>query len=185
MVVDVQKKIGCGFGGAGKNIDNCEIYLYSDTPIQVFHIFLRINFMPTTTVRWVADKQFVGTDARNQSVVLSGGDPATGVSPSQVLLIGLSACTAYDVLSIMEKKRKPLTLLEVIADGEQNEKPPWAYHHIHLKFVVSGKDLTEKAITQAIELSQEKYCSVAATVRGVAEITTEFEILDADGDNSL
>lgn len=138
--------------------------------------------MPTTTVRWVADKQFVGTDARNQSVVLSGDDPAKGVSPSQVLLIGLSACTAYDVLSIMEKKRKPLTLLEVIADGEQNEDPPWAYHHIHLKFVVRGKDLTQKTITQAIKLSQEKYCSVAATVRGVAEITTEFEILDAGGD---
>lgn len=139
--------------------------------------------MPTTTVRWVADKQFVGTDARNHSVVLSGDDPAKGVSPSQVLLIGLSACTAYDVLSIMEKKRKPLTVLEVIAQGDQNEDPPWAYRHIHLKFVVRGKDLTEKAIAQAIELSQEKYCSVAATVRGVAEITTEFEILDTDGDS--
>lgn len=138
--------------------------------------------MPTTTVRWTADKQFVGTDDRNHSVVLSGDDPAKGVSPSQVLLIGLSACTAYDVLSIMEKKRKPLALLEVIAQGDQNESPPWAYHHIHLKFIVSGKDLTEKAISQAIELSQEKFCSVAATVRGVAEITTEFEILHVDGD---
>ncbi len=135
--------------------------------------------MPVTTVRWVNGKQFVGTDSRNQSIVLSGDDPARGVSPSQVLLIGLSACTAYDVLSIMEKKRKPLTLLEVIATGDQDENPPWAYHHIHLKFVVSGENLTEKAITQAIDLSQEKFCSVAATVRGVAEITTEFEIVGA------
>ena len=137
--------------------------------------------MPVTTVRWVNGKQFVGTDSRNQSIVLSGDDPARGVSPSQVLLIGLSACTAYDVLSIMEKKRKPLTLLEVIANGEQDENPPWAYHHIHLKFVVSGENLTEKAITQAIDLSQEKFCSVAATVRGVSKITTEFEIIGADG----
>ena len=136
--------------------------------------------MPVTTVRWVNGKQFVGTDSRNQSIVLSGDDPARGVSPSQVLLIGLSACTAYDVLSIMEKKRKPLTLLEVIATGEQNEQPPWAYHHIHLKFVVRGKNLTEKAVAQAIDLSQEKFCSVAATVRGVAEITTEFEMIDSD-----
>lgn len=137
--------------------------------------------MPTTTVRWVAGKQFVGTDSRNQSFVLSAEDPARGVSPSQVLLIGLSACTAYDVLAIMEKKRKPLTLLEVVATGEQNEKPPWAYHHIHLKFVVCGKNLTEKAVSQAISLSQEKFCSVAATVRGVARITTAFEMVAAEG----
>lgn len=135
--------------------------------------------MPVTTVRWVSDKQFVGTDSRNQSVVMSADDPAQGVSPSQMLLLGLSACTAYDVLSIMEKKRKPLTRLEVIANGEQNERPPWAYHSIHLKFIVEGKDLTEKAVAQAIELSQEKFCSVAATVRGVAEITTEFDIIDS------
>lgn len=137
--------------------------------------------MPVTTVRWVSDKQFVGTDSRNQSIVLSGDDPAKGVSPSQVLLIGLSACTAYDVISIMEKKRMPLMLLEVIATGEQNEQPPWAYHHIHLKFIVSGENLTDKAVSQAIDLSQEKFCSVAATVRGVADITTEFEIVGLDG----
>jgi putative redox protein len=133
--------------------------------------------MPVTTVRWVAGKQFVGTDSRNQSVVLSGDDPARGVSPSQMLLVGLSACTAYDVLDIMAKKRKPLTLLEIVADGEQDEEPPWAYRRIHLKYRVSGRDLTEKAVEQAIQLSQEKYCSVAATVRGVAEITTEIEIM--------
>ena len=135
--------------------------------------------MPTTTVRWVSGRQFVGTDARNHAVVLSAGDPAMGVSPSQVLLIGLSACTAYDVLDIMAKKRKPLTLLEVIASGEQDPDPPWAYRRIVLKFRVAGKDVTEKALSQAVKLSQEKYCSVAATIRGVAEIVTELEILDA------
>ena len=136
--------------------------------------------MPTTTVRWLTGKQFVGTDSRNHSVVLSGDDPAKGVSPSQMLLIGLSACTAYDVLNIMIKKRKPLTMLEIIADGEQDAKPPWAYRRIHLKYRVSGKDLTEKAVSQAVKLSQEKFCSVAATVRGVADITTEVEIVAED-----
>ncbi len=136
--------------------------------------------MPTTTVRWLTGKQFVGTDSRNHSVVLSGDDPAKGVNPSQMLLIGLSACTAYDVLNIMVKKRKPLTMLEIIADGEQDAKPPWTYRRIHLKYRVSGKDLTEKAVSQAVKLSQEKFCSVAATVRGVAEITTEVEIVAED-----
>jgi putative redox protein len=138
---------------------------------------LEEKIMPTTTVRWVTGKQFVGTDARNHSVVLSGDDPAKGVSPSQMLLIGLSACTAYDVLDIMTKKRKPLTLLEVIATGEQDPEPPWAYRRIVLKYRVSGQNLTETALQQAVQLSQEKYCSVAATVRGVAEIVTELEIV--------
>ena len=133
--------------------------------------------MPTTTVRWIAHRQFVGTDDNNQSVLISGSKAAGGVKPSQMLLLGLSACTAYDVLDIMEKKRQPLTHLEVVANGEQDPEPPWAYQHIHLIFRVSGENLTEKAIAQAIKLSQEKYCSVAATVRGVAEITTAFEII--------
>lgn len=68
--------------------------------------------MPLTTVRWVTGKQFVGTDERNHSVVLSADSPAQGVSPSQMLLIGLSACTAYDVLEIMAKKRKPQQCVE-------------------------------------------------------------------------
>ena len=141
----------------------------------------RNDAMSTTSVRWVTGKQFVGTDARNHSVVLSGDDPAVGISPSQVLLIGLSACSAYDVLDIMMKKRKPLTMLEVIASGEQDPDPPWAYRRIHLKYRVSGKDLTQKTLAQAVELSQQKYCSVAATVRGVADISSEIEIVPIPG----
>jgi putative redox protein len=133
--------------------------------------------MPTTTVRWVTGKQFVGTDERNHTVVLSGDDPATGVSPSQMLLIGLSACTAYDVVDILAKKRKPLTMLEVTATGEQDADPPWAYKRICLRYRLSGKELTDQAVTQAISLSQDKYCSVAATVRGVADIRYEYEIV--------
>lgn len=134
--------------------------------------------MPTTKVQWVNGKTFVGADSRNHSVVLSGDDPPVGVSPSEMLLVALSACTAYDVVEILEKKRKPLTLLEVVTTGERNPDPPWAYQKIHVKYRLSGKDLTEKAVAQAIELSEEKYCSVSATVRGVAEITTEFEIVE-------
>lgn len=137
--------------------------------------------MAKTKVRWISGKQFVGTDQNNQSVVLSGDSPPSGVSPSQLLLIGLSACTAYDVVEIMTKKRRPLSALEVVAEGERDPDPPWAYRRIHLKYRLVGRDLTEKAVSQAIQLSQEKYCSVAATVRGVAEITTSFEIEGSAG----
>ena len=134
--------------------------------------------MATTTVRWINERNFVGVDSTGHSVVLSGQKNGIGVSPTQMLLVALAACSSVDVVEILEKKRKKLTLLEVIASGEQDPEPPWTYRKIHIKYRLSGKDLTEKAVEQAIRLSQDKYCSVSATVRGVAQITTEFEIVD-------
>jgi putative redox protein len=82
-----------------------------------------------------------------------------------------------DVVEILEKKRLKLTLLEVTITGEQDPDPPWTYRKIHVKYRLGGKDLNAKAVEQAIRLSQDKYCSVASTVRGVAQITTEYEIV--------
>jgi putative redox protein len=136
--------------------------------------------MPTTTVRWIKDRHFVGTDSTNHSVVLSGQDQGIGVAPSQMLLIALASCSAVDIVEILKKKRKKLTVLEVTAIGEQDPEPPWAYRKIHIKYLLGGETLTKKAVEQAIHLSQEKYCSVAATVRGVAQITTEYRIIADD-----
>jgi putative redox protein len=133
--------------------------------------------MATATVRWLNDRNFVGVDSTAHSVVLSGQKDGIGVSPSQMLLVALAACSAVDVVEILEKKRKKLSLLEVIATGEQDPEPPWAYRKILVKYRLGGQNLTSKAVEQAINLSQEKYCSVAATIRGVAKITTEYEIL--------
>ena len=133
--------------------------------------------MPTTTLRWITGKQFVGRDANNHSVVISGEDEPNGLRPSQLLLLSLSACTAYDVVEILSKKRKPISMLEIITTGEHDPEAPWPYRTIHMKFLLSGKDLTSKAVEQAIDLSEKKYCSVSATVRGVAKITTEYEII--------
>ena len=93
-----------------------------------------------------------------------------------MLLVALASCSSVDVVEILEKKRLKLTLLEVTATGEQDPDPPWTYRKIHVKYRLGGKGLTDKAVEQAIRLSQDKYCSVSATVRGVAKITTEFEI---------
>jgi len=133
--------------------------------------------MVTTTVRWLTDRHFVGTDSNNHSVVLSGQKDGIGLSPSETLLIALAACSSVDVVEILEKKRKKLTLLEVTTNGERDPDPPWAYRKIHVKYRLGGQGLTDKAVAQAIELSQEKYCSVTATVRGVAEISYDFEIV--------
>ena len=71
----------------------------------------------------------------------------------------------------------PPTLLEISSSGEQDQDPPWTFRKIHLHFRIAGKNLTEKAVEQAIQLSEEKYCSVAATIRATAEVTTDYEIL--------
>lgn len=135
--------------------------------------------MPTTTVRWVNALNFVGVDSTNHSVVMSGGDQGIGVSPSQLVLIAVSACSGIDVVMILEKKRMPVERLEIIATGEHADEYPKAFKKIHLLYRLQGRDLTAKGVEQAISLSEDKYCSVAATLRGVADITSAYEILPA------
>ncbi len=133
--------------------------------------------MGTSIIKWVGSKQFVGIDSTKHSIVMSTTDEGVGMKPSELILVALGACTAVDVVDIMAKKRQPLSFLEISADGEQDPNPPWPYRKIHLTYRLRGKGLTDKAVEQAIQLSEEKYCSVAATLRGVATITTSFEIL--------
>jgi putative redox protein len=133
--------------------------------------------MGNTTVKWIDGRKFIGIDSTDHSVVLSSVDEGIGVKPSDLLLLAVAACTAVDVVGILEKKRMPLTSMEIISSGEQDADPPWTYRKVHLHFKLSGKGLTEKAVAQAIELAHEKYCSVAATIRATAQVTTDFEIL--------
>ncbi len=133
--------------------------------------------MGTATVKWIGGKQFVGIDSTCHSVVLSTPDEGIGIKPSELLLIALASCSAVDVVEILTKKRMPLTFLEISSTGEQEQDAPWTFRKIHLHYRLAGKDLTEKAVEQAIQLSEEKYCSIAATIRPTAEVTFDFEIL--------
>jgi putative redox protein len=132
------------------------------------------------SITWLKKRQFVGTDGSKHSVVMSSQDEenSVGMSPSQLLLVSLGGCTAYDVVNILEKKREQLTGLEIRVTGEQDPDPPWTYRRIHIDYLLRGKELGEKAVRDAIELSEEKYCSVAATLRGKAEITYDYTIVD-------
>jgi putative redox protein len=134
--------------------------------------------MGTATVKWIQGKQFIGVDSTHHSVVLSTPDEGIGIKPSELLLLAVASCTAVDVVEILTKKRMGLTYLEISSSGEQDQDPPWTFRKIHMHYKIGGKDLTEKAVAQAIQLSEEKYCSVAATIRGTAEIITDFEILE-------
>ncbi len=136
--------------------------------------------MGTATVKWIGGKQFVGIDSTCHSVVLSTPDEGVGIKPSELLLIAVASCSAVDVVEILTKKRMPLSFMEISSSGDQEKEAPWTFRKIHLHYRLAGKNLTEKAVAQAIQLSEEKYCSVAATIRATAEITTDFEILPAE-----
>jgi len=134
--------------------------------------------MSSAAVRWVGGKQFIGIDSTKHSVVLSTPDEGVGMKPSEMLLVALASCTSVDVVEIMAKRRTPLSMLEVGVSAEQDSDPPWAFRKIHLHYRLAGAGITEDSAKMAIKLSEEKYCSVAATVRGVAEITWDFELVD-------
>ncbi len=134
--------------------------------------------MVKTTINWVQKLQFVGVDSSKHSVVISSQDEenGVGVKPSELLLISLGSCTAYDVVNILTKKRKKLVDMQVEVEGTQSTTAPWPFTHIHVRYIVTGDDISERDVAQAIRLSHEKYCSVSATLTRAVELTHEFEV---------
>jgi putative redox protein len=137
--------------------------------------------MAHATVTWFGGKQFVGVDSSKHAVIMSSQDEAngTGMKPSDLLLVALAGCTAVDVIGIMEKKRQNVRGFEIHIKGEQDEDPPWTFRRIEVEYVVTGRGIKAKALEDAIKISERKYCSVSATVRGVAEIVTSHRIVEA------
>lgn len=142
--------------------------------------------MSKTTVTWVQNKQFVGTDSSKHSVVISSQDEtnAVGMKPSDLLLVSLASCSAYDVVNILTKKRKKLQHVQVDVDSEQQETAPWPFTKIHLHYIVAGEGITERDLAKAINLSHEKYCSVSATLKSSVELTHDYEIIQTDNSAS-
>ncbi len=134
--------------------------------------------MANAIIKWQPGSRiFIGTDSTQHSVVLSTTDEGVGMKPSELLLVAVGSCTAVDVVNILEKKRFQLNSLEIQVSGEQDADPPWTFRKIHIHYKIQGAELTDKAVEQAIQLSEEKYCSVSATVRATAEISTSYEII--------
>ena len=131
--------------------------------------------MGQIALKWTGDDShlFVGRDSRGSTVVAGmwpraeeeGWVDWRGAKASDLLVVSLCACSAYDVVDILKKQRLGLTGLMVTADPTQAPEPPWAFTHIHLHYVVTGRDLDPVKVERAIKLSQDKYCSVAATIR--------------------
>jgi putative redox protein len=133
--------------------------------------------LSTATVKWVAGEQFLATMPSGTTITFDAGSThKSGPGPMEALLGALGACTSIDVTMILAKKRQRLDSLEVTVSGERAPKPPEVWTKINLVYRLRG-ELTEKGVRDAIELSQTKYCSVAAMLRKTAKITYSHEIL--------
>ena len=130
--------------------------------------------MIQASATWKQQFQFEGKGNGGIPVAMDG-DGKTGNSPTDLVLIALCGCTAYDVVSILKKKREPLTGLEVSAEAEKAADAPRVYTSIKLLYRVSGK-VTRKAAEDAVRLSEEKYCSVSAMLSKTARITYEIQL---------
>ena len=128
-------------------------------------------------LKWTDDLQFVARVGNGPAVILDSADGGSGVSPMQMVLIGVAGCTAIDVIMIMKKKRANIARFEVNVSGEMEESYPKRYTQIHIEYVLYGKDIRPKGVEQAIELSENKFCSAMASLN--AEFEHTYRIVDA------
>jgi putative redox protein len=134
----------------------------------------------TVEINWVRDEMFAGRDRYGNSIVI-GSTPNSepqfkGVKPSDLLLLSLLSCSAYDVVKILEKQRHKLHSLRVTAMSVQQDRPPYAFEKIHIHYRLTGHNLHAQQVRRAIELSETKYCSVYNTLKHGVELSSDFEI---------
>lgn len=135
------------------------------------------------TIQFVTDDLFVGITPSGHAVTLDT-DSARSIAPSptELLLLAAGACTATDVAAILSKKRQDVTRYVVEVSGVRRDDYPRKYTSMKVHHILTGRDLSARAVAQAIELSDTKYCSVAATLRPGVEIQTTFEIIEDTAD---
>ena len=133
-------------------------------------------------IKWAEGRTFVGSSGTGHSVVLGtahGPEARTpGPSAMELVLIGLGACSAYDVVEILEKGREAVEDVVVELEAERAPDPPKVFTRIHLHYVVTGRGLARAKVERAIKLSAEKYCSASAMLAKTATITHDFELID-------
>jgi putative redox protein len=131
-------------------------------------------------VKWVEDLTFMAESQSGNTLLMSSGANSGGkdscVSPMEMLLLGLGGCSSIDVLMILKKARQAVTDCEVKLTGERFDGVPATFTALNCHFIVTGNDLSDKQVERAIDLSFEKYCSVAMMLRDKAPITWSYEI---------
>ena len=134
----------------------------------------------STRVKWLDNMSFVGESASGHSVVMDGppesGGRDLGIRPMEMLLLGLGGCSSFDIVSMLKKGKQDLVDCEVEISAQRADSEPKVFTKIHMHFIISGNDLSEKRVIRAIELSAEKYCSASIMLGKTAEITHDYEL---------
>jgi putative redox protein len=136
-------------------------------------------------VKWVEDRTFVGEVESGHKIAFgtaseTGAKP--GPSPMELVLIGTGGCSAYDVVSILEKGREAIEDVAVELDADRAGDHPKVFTRIHMHFVVKGRGLNEAKVARAVELSVEKYCSASAMMQKTATLTHDYEVIDTSAE---
>jgi putative redox protein len=140
---------------------------------------IRMSTPTKAIVRFVDKDLFVGITPSGHALVLdTDHERSSAPSPVELLLIALGSCTGVDVISILQKKRISVTAYRIEVSGVRREEHPRSYRSMNVHHVITGKNVAPRAVEQAIELSETKYCSVAATFRPTVEIHSSFEIIE-------
>ncbi len=127
-------------------------------------------------LKWTDGMQFIARAGNGPAVVLDSSEGNSGPSPMEMVLIGVAGCSAIDVIMIMEKKRAQVTDFQVNITGERASEYPKRYTDIYIEFVLHGKGIKPKAVEQAIQLSETKYCGAMASLN--ADVKTAYRIVD-------
>jgi len=131
------------------------------------------------TIQFAGDDLFLGITPSGHALALdSNHDRSCAPTPVELLLVALGSCTAVDVINILSKKRQRVTSYKVEVSGERREDHPRAFKSMNVHHILKGSNISASAIAQAIELSETKYCSVAATLRPAVEIHSTFETIE-------
>lgn len=130
---------------------------------------------------WTGDRSFLGQTESGHSIAIGtahGDAPKPGPSAMELVLLGTGSCSAWDVVSILEKGRQAVDDVIVELNGDRAEDPPKVFTRIHMQFIIKGKGLDASKVERAIALSVEKYCSAVAMMEKTATVTHGFEIVD-------
>jgi putative redox protein len=131
---------------------------------------------------WLEESAFAGRNMTGGCVQMGAFQGQPGVSPMELLLLGVAGCTGMDVVSIMEKKKQKIDRFEVKVRGKRADSLPRVYTDIEVTYHLWGSQIDPKAVEHAIQLSKEKYCSASAMLSAVANITTHYYLYDHEGE---
>ena len=130
-------------------------------------------------VHFAGHDLFIGITPSGHALTLDMNDERKAApTPMELLLVALGSCTAIDVIAILQKKRERVTEYRVEVRGERREDHPRSYKRMEVRHIIKGHAISAKAVAQAVELSGTKYCSVAASLRPTAEISSTYEIIE-------